>query len=102
MHDHGHTQLASKLLTCREMIRVRMGVDEVAYAQPIFCNQRDVAVDLAELRVDQRRGAGLLAADDIGPAPPGSHCFEDHCCAPRYSYSGRLTLAGRIAAASRP
>ena len=50
------------------MIRVSMGVDEIADAQPILCGQRDVAVDLAELRVDQRRGAGLLAADQVGPA----------------------------------
>src|ERR1700691_2173285 len=83
MHDYRHTQLASQLLTGREMIRVRMGVDEIPYAQSIFCSQRDVAVDLAELRVDQRRGAGLLAPDKIGEAPAASHCFEYHCAIPR-------------------
>src|ERR1700722_16978258 len=82
MHDHWHTQLTSELLTGREMIRVRMRVDEIAYAQPIFCSQRDVSVDLAELRVDQRRGAGLLAADEIGSAAAASYCFEYHCAIP--------------------
>jgi hypothetical protein len=47
------------------MIRVRVGVDEISDAQTLPCGERDVAVDLAEFRVNQRRGAGLLAADDI-------------------------------------
>ena len=102
MHDHWHIRLSSQLLTGGEMIRVRMGVDEIAYAQTISCGQCQVAVDLAELRIDERRSASLLAADDIGAAPAASHCFEYHCRAPGYWYNARLRLAWRLAAVSCP
>ena len=100
MHDHRHIELARELLSCREMIRVRMGIDEIPDAQTIPCGQRDVAVDLAELRVDQRRSTGLLAADDIGPAAAGCHCFEYHCCALVILYRCRLTRRARAVSSS--
>jgi hypothetical protein len=78
MHHYRHSELTPELLGCREMIRVRVCVDEIPNAQTIPCGQREVAVNLAEFRVDQRRGAGILAADDIGPAAAGGHCFEYH------------------------
>ena len=78
MHDHRHTELVRELLGCREMIRVRVGIDEVADPQTVARGERDVAVDLAEFRVDQRRGAGLLAADEVGAAAAGGYCFENH------------------------
>src|ERR1700733_11225580 len=83
MHHHRHIELARELLSSGEMIRMCMGIDEIPEAQTILCGQRGVAVDLAELRVDQRRSTGLLTADDIGPAAAGRHCFKYHCCALR-------------------
>jgi hypothetical protein len=78
MHDHWYAELARKLLSRREMIRVSMGIDKIPDAQTIFCGQRQVTIDLTELRVDQRGGAGLLAAYDVGAASASDHCFEFH------------------------
>ncbi len=75
MHDHRHIELAGELLCSGEMVRMGMGIDEIPEAQTILCRKRGVAVDLAELRVDQCRSTGLLAADEIGPAPAGRYCF---------------------------
>ena len=83
MHHHRHVELARELLGGREMIRVRMGVDEIVDAQTILGGERHVAVDLAEFRVDQRRGASVLAADQVGAAAAGGDSFEYHGCALR-------------------
>ena len=78
MHHHRHAELARELLGRREMIRVSVGVDEIVDPQTVACGQRDVAVDLTELRVDQGGGASLLAADQVGAAAAGGHGFKDH------------------------
>jgi len=52
MHYHGDTELARELLSCGEMIRMRVRIDEISDAQTIPCGQRGIAVDLAKLRVD--------------------------------------------------
>ena len=46
--------------------------------RPFARRQREVAVDLAQLRIDQRRRAGLVAADEVGLAPAGGDLLEDH------------------------
>ena len=69
----------------REMIGMRVRVDEVADAQAVACRQREVAVDLAHLGVDQRRGAARFAADEIGLATAGGDLFEDHVVPPAAS-----------------
>lgn len=62
----------------REMIGMGVGVDEMADAQAVTGGQGEIAVDLAECRVDPGRGAGLLAADQAGTAPAGCHGFRNH------------------------
>jgi hypothetical protein len=64
------------------MIRMGMGVDEISESQTISCGQRKVAIDLAELRVYQRRRAALLTANNIGPAAASRHSFKYHRDAP--------------------
>src|ERR1700733_8877000 len=76
VHHHRPSQLASKLPGRGKMIRVRVRIDEIPDAQTISCSQRNVPVDLAELGVDQRGGAGFLASDHIGPAAARRYCFE--------------------------
>jgi hypothetical protein len=76
MHDYRHPELARQLLGCRKMVGVCMGVDEIPDAQPIARGERDIAVNLTELRVDERGRAGRLAADDIRPTAARGHRFE--------------------------
>ena len=78
MHHHRHPKLASELLGCGEMIRVRVCIDEIADSQAVARGEREVAVDLAELRINQRRGASLLAADHVRPASAGGSRLEKH------------------------
>ncbi len=82
MHHHRHPELASELLGCGEMIRVRVRIDEIADAQAVTRGERDVAVDLAELRINQCRGASLLAANHVRPASAGGDRLEKHSMAP--------------------
>lgn len=52
MHYHRNPELARELLRCREMICVRMGIDEIPDTQTVPRRQGDVAVDLPELWVN--------------------------------------------------
>jgi hypothetical protein len=52
VHYHRHCELAGELLRRGEMIRMRVRIDEISDAQTVLCSQRDIAVDLAKLRVD--------------------------------------------------
>jgi len=52
MHHHRDAKLACELLSCGEMIRMRVRIDEISDAQAIARGQRGIAVDLAKLRVD--------------------------------------------------
>ena len=76
MHYHRDCELAGELLGRREMIRMRVRVDEISDAQAVLCSQRNVAVDLAKLRIDQHCGASLLATDEVGAAAADGHCFK--------------------------
>src|SRR5580700_3158921 len=67
------------------MIGMSVRINEVVDAQAMLGGQYPVAVELAQFRIDQRRGAGLLAAQQVGAAAPGSYSLENHgrliCCA---------------------
>jgi hypothetical protein len=77
MHHHRHTQLLCQRSRCREVIGVRVGVDQVVDAQPVARGERQVLVDAAQLGVDQRCSAGLLAADQIEERqPPLATCSK--------------------------
>ena len=76
MHYHRDAKLARELLSCGEMIRMRMRIDEISDAQSALCSQSNVAVDLAKLRIDQHCGASLLATYEVRPAAADGHCFK--------------------------
>jgi hypothetical protein len=78
MHDHGHVEPPGKQLRGREMVCVSVRVNEIPDAQPILGSKRKVAIHLTEFGIYQRRRAGLLAADHVGPAASHRHCFEYH------------------------
>ncbi len=92
VHHHRYTELAPELLGCRKMIRVSVRVDEIADTQPIARGQREVTIDLAELRVDQHRGTGCLAVNQIGAAAARSHCFEYHPLLRKPQRGGSLSV----------
>ncbi len=60
------------------MVGVGVRVDDVVEAQPRPGGEREVAVDLAQLRVDEHRTARLGAAHEIGEAAAGAYLFENH------------------------
>ena len=59
---------------CREVIGVRVGVDQVTDAQAVARGEAQIAVDLADLRIDQRGRAGVGAAEEIRLAAAASNC----------------------------
>lgn len=73
MHHYRHLQLPRKLLGGGEMIRMSVGIDEILDTESIACSQRGVAVDLTQLRIDERRSAGFFAADEIRAAAAARH-----------------------------
>ena len=79
VHDHRHVQLARQLLGGREMVRMGMGVDQIADAQAIPRGQRaDSGRSGSSSGSISAAAQDLLAADQIGAAAPGSHCFQNH------------------------
>jgi hypothetical protein len=78
MHDDRHAQLAPDLLGGGEMIRVRMRIDDVVKPQPVAGRERLIAIDLADLGIDERRRAAVRATDEIGLAAAGRDLFEQH------------------------
>ena len=65
VHDHRHAELPRQALAAGEVIGVGVGVEHVVDAQPLARRQRQVAFDLAALRVDHDAGAGVGAADQV-------------------------------------
>ena len=78
VHHHRLTQLPRELPGRREMIGVSMSVDQVADTQTVSGSERNVVVNLADFRIDQRRRASLAAADKIGLTSTCCNLFEDH------------------------
>ena len=76
---HGHrAELLGEPARRREVVGVGVGVDDEADAQAVARRQREVAIDLAHLGIDQRAGAGVGAADEVRLAAPGGDLLEDH------------------------
>ena len=84
MHRDRHVEAMRELLRRREVIGVRMRIDQVMDAQALASRQREVAVDQADLGIDQRRGAAICAADEVRPAAAGAQLLKDHL-RPRHS-----------------
>src|ERR1700734_546636 len=78
VHDDRRVELIRELPRRGEMISMRMRVDEITKAQTMTRRQCDVAVDLAELGINQRCGAGFLAADQVGAATPAGNGLKYH------------------------
>ena len=71
MHHRGDAEALLDLARGREMIGVGVGVDDVAQPQALARQQPDIAVDLAQRRVDQHGGAFAGTAEQIGLAAAG-------------------------------
>jgi hypothetical protein len=60
------------------MIGVRVRVDDVVDAQPVARSKREIPIDLADLRIDERGRARVRAANEVRLATAGSNLFEEH------------------------
>ena len=78
VHDTRHLEAPREVARGREMVGVGVRVDDVMEAQPRPGGEREVAIDLAQLRVDEHRTARLGAAHEIGEAAARAHLLEDH------------------------
>jgi hypothetical protein len=78
VHHHRHASLPRELPGRREMVGVGVGVDQVADAQAVTGGERNIVVDLADFRIDQRRTAatGLAAADQVRLAAASGDLFD--------------------------
>src|SRR5439155_9850548 len=76
--DARHLEAPGELAGGGEMVSVGVRVDDVVEAQPRPGGEREVAIDLAQLRVDEHRTARLGAAHEIGEAAARAHLLEDH------------------------
>ncbi len=79
MHHHRYGEPSRELPRPGEVVGMRVRVDQVPDPQAVPRRERDVAVDLAQLRIDQRARAGVGAADEVGLAAAGGDLLEDHC-----------------------
>ena len=78
VHDDGHAEPQPELGVRREVVGVRVRVDEIMDAQPVAGRAREVTVDLPQLGIDQHCRAGVGAADEIRLAPARGDLLEDH------------------------
>ena len=96
VHDHRHVEPSCELARAREVIGVGVRVDQVADPQALARRERDVAVDLAQLGIDDRRGAGVGVADEVGLATAGCDLLEDHGGAPSVRQPARRSAGAAI------
>jgi len=78
VHHRRRLEAARQLARGREMIGVGVRVDDEAHAQTLARGEGQVAIDLADLGIDQRGGAGVAAAHQVGLAAAGRDLLEDH------------------------
>jgi hypothetical protein len=78
VHDRRRLETARELTRGGEVVRVGVRVDDVADPEPRFRREREVAIHLAQLGIDEDRAAGLGATDEIGQTAAGADLLEDH------------------------
>ena len=78
MHDHRDLEPSREFLRRREMVRMGVRVDQEMNPQPVPRREREVAIDLRDLRVDQRARAAGIAPDEVRLASTGGNLLEDH------------------------
>ena len=82
MRDDRHAETLGDLVRRREVVRVRVRVDHVAQTDSVALQCAEIAVHLPDLGIDQRRDAGVRAADEIRLAAAGHYLLEDHLLLP--------------------
>ena len=63
VHDDGHGEPCRELASRREVIGMRVGVDDVADLYPVARRAREITVDLPQLGIDEHARAGLGARE---------------------------------------
>src|SRR5690349_6738437 len=75
-------------------------VDDVAQAKAVLRGERDIAIELVEVRIDDHAGATFVIADQVRQATAASDLFEEHQ-ASSSSISGIAAYAARHAGSWR-
>jgi hypothetical protein len=78
MHDDRRVQLPPELARSREVIGVGVGLGDVVDSHPTLGRERDVAIELVEVRVDDHAGARDVVADQIRQTSAGTDLLEQH------------------------
>ena len=71
VHDAGYAEPSRELARRREVIRVRVRVDDVVDADTGFADEGECAIDLRKLGIDHHPGTGFAARDHIRAAAAG-------------------------------
>ncbi len=78
VHDARYAEAVRELARCREVIRVRVRVDDVVDADTVSGEEGERAIDLRQLGIDHHPGAGVAARDQVRAAAAAADLFEDH------------------------
>ena len=92
VHDGGHAEALRQLARGGEVVGVGVRVDQVVEAEPGPGRERQVAVDLAQLGVDEHGAARLGAPDQVRHAAAGADLLEEH--GPGFSDPGAPAVNG--------
>ena len=95
VHDARDAEPSRELARRREVIRVRVRVDDVVDADAGLADERERAIDLRQLGIDHHAGAGLAARDHVRAAAAG-------CGSPRRSCAGYSAVRRRDTTAAIP
>src|SRR5690606_32431617 len=71
-------ELAAELAGSGEVIRVRVRLDDVVDAHAALGGERDVAIELLEVRIDEHRRARDVATDQVRQATAVTDLLEEH------------------------
>src|SRR5262245_44868550 len=78
VHDGRYAEPSPELARRREVVGVRVGVDQVVETDAGLPDQAEEPVDLRQLRVDDHAAARLRAADEIAAAAASADLLEQH------------------------
>jgi hypothetical protein len=78
VHGDRYIEPVRQLASCGEVVGVGVCIDCITDTQSVARGEREVAIDLTELRVNQCGCAALCAADEIRPATTRGYLLEQH------------------------
>jgi hypothetical protein len=71
-------ELLPELASGGEVIGMRVRLDNVVDAHAALGRHRDVTIELIEVRIDEHRGARIVAPDQVRQEAAGPDLLEQH------------------------